>query len=369
MKLAFPLTIVLLCAAPGASAAVGEAPEPAMQAAALTNSLQELIKESAEEADAFGGYVVKGRVVVADPRRDPRMVQTQALILMDGRFATTVADRNEPLRFRMIGFEPVDLDLTKFAPSSSPRIPVDLGDIRLEGLDPRHAATLTGRAVLSDGGDHSIIRVEAFIAAHPFNSPGGGSVPRSPVFWDKRRIRVRADGAFTAGGLTPSNYTLTFKAKGYAGTIRSVTVTPGKSSFPETIVLEPVYPVRLEYAVSDGPRFKGRPIRKAAVLTGERWASEPQVGEDFVLSREGKDIYLEEAGRPSFIADLGTGRIEDHLDVEDREIFRSLEDQGVRLRSGHVYALEHRLLRHWVLFRVEFDEPPAAGRLSGSKRP
>lgn len=336
-----------------------------MQAAALTNSLNELIKESAEEVNRFGGYIVKGRVVVPDSRRDPRMVATQAYILIDGRFATVVANRAQPLRFRLIGYAPVDLDLTRFAPSSDPKVPVDLGDITMEPLDPRKSGTLSGKVSLSDGGDASIVRIEAFIAADPFNSKTG-SVPRPAIFWNKIAIRVRGDGTFSAPNLTPSNYALTIKAKGYAGKTILTTVALGESPLPDPIVLDPATEVEFEYAVSDAPRFKGRPIKRGSAMTGEAWSSGSKAWDDLKLLQTGNVIEADEASRPSFLADLGKGALSDHVDLDGKAAkFTSLAEETVELHAGHVYLLEQRFLRHWVLFRVEFKKP----RISASLKP
>ncbi len=114
--------------------------------------------------------------------------------------------------------------------------------------------------------------------------------------------------------------------------------------------------ITISYRVATSPPFtKARPEQQT-LLGGDNFDVNPQdTYFDVRFPQKDGKISFQYVYAPCSIADLGPGKLDDFLGVDPTSAGLS-DPRNVVPQSGHVYLLNQQHFKHWVLFRLEFDE-------------
>ncbi|MFC1805414.1 formylglycine-generating enzyme family protein, partial [Planctomycetota bacterium] len=292
-----------------------------------------------------GGHVVIGRVVLDGPGA-PEHVTSQMEVLEGGYFAGVAKDLIRPIGFRMHQYAPVDVELNDRSGSM-----VDIGTVRMLRLPPEELADLTGKIALEGDGNPGAASVDLYVTCGPTN--------RLPNVTYTRRNRprpiradVRADGTVSAGGFSPMRYRCTVDAAGFVEQSLDLAFQPGQTCDLGTITLERARHITLSYMVAERPPFGLSRMKQTVLSGGDRWRATPDApGWDLQFDQSRGEILIGCGYGPCFLRDLGEGRLEDLARAT------AAEDLPIRLgkhkaQSGHVYLVDQRYFKHWIIFRV-----------------
>jgi hypothetical protein len=187
----------------------------------------------------------------------------------------------------------------------------------------------------------------------PINTPSGGYTPRVA---DSRNVTVADSGAFSVSDLSPLGYSIFLEAPGFVSQFRSARLKPGETLDLGTIRLEKPRRITVCYREATSPNFTEAAPERQTVLGGGHFRAGAGRGSAYDLRFDQRDttLHFGVGYGPCQLADLGPGNLEDFLradGVSDRFSFPS----SVVAQPGHVYLLDQKALKHWVLFRLEFD--------------
>lgn len=187
----------------------------------------------------------------------------------------------------------------------------------------------------------------------PINTPSNGYAPYASDFVN---APVSGSGAFSESGLSPADYTLQFMAPGHVSQSQRVTLKPGETYDVGRIALERSRPIEVSYRVASSPPFGQARLDRQTVLGGGQFRANPQdYRVDLQFPQINGEIHFQALYLPCSIADLGPGKLDDFLEV-DPTVAQFSDLRSVVPHPGHVYLLDQKSLKHWVLFELEFDE-------------
>jgi hypothetical protein len=293
--------------------------------------------------------------VICEEGDDPLRVLAQMPIHSEGYFVGPVKDSSQLVGFRRQGYFPAQI-----TPWGEPGSVQYVGEVRLRRMPETMGSAVRGKIVLE--GEIPTAPVAARLSlVVPFNHPsifGQG-------YHDSGNANVSRSVEFAASSLSPTDYSLYITAPGYVSQERAFTLKPGETHDAETITLERARQVAVSYRVASSPPFTKAHTERQTVLGGDVFRANRQDSASDIrfLQNDGK-ISFTTSYRPLSIADLGPGKHEDFLKVDPTSAKFTDDPSHVVPQSGHVYLLDQKALKHWVLFELEFDQkaPRVLGR-------
>jgi regulation of enolase protein 1 (concanavalin A-like superfamily) len=226
-------------------------------------------------------------------------------------------------------------------------------------------AGIKGKLLLEGATGARGATVRLAIAQGPWNMM---PVPRATRRLDippyAEELLVSDSGEFSASNLTPTPtpQTLSFSAPGAVFQTRTLVLKPGKTRDLRTIRLERAISIVVSYRDASSPPFTQAPLGRRTVLGGGRLGAVNAEGAPFDLQFVQQDRRItgfSSAFSMSLMADLGPGKLDDFLEVNPTSVgFAALNK--VVPQPGHVYLLDQKFFKHWVLFQFELD-PDANG--------
>jgi hypothetical protein len=304
------------------------------------------------------GRVAVGRVVVADGKLDPGLILAQMEILPEGYFASEVGDLERPLVFRAEGYSSLEVPL-----NGKTEELISLGTVTLEALAAGQAASLQGKVMLKDAKSAETPTVQLSFSVPPRNGATRG-VSTGLRFAAPITLTISKSGEFKATGLSPTDHSLNIMAPGYVSQARNFTLKPHETHDAATIALERARQIAISYRVASEPAFAKARTERHTVLGGDRFRPIQQhSGGDLLFVQNDGKISFQAASWRCSIADLGPGKLEDFFSFDPISAKFSASGSIVP-RSGHVYLMEQKDMKRWVLFEIEFDEkaPGKGGR-------
>lgn len=346
-----------------ASRMPAKAPEPApdLTSAAVKTLLADLrqagnglladaLTQEIHQAQAFfkwnrNGHVIVGRVICGEGD-DPSRVLAQMPIHSEGYFVGPVKESGRPVGFRRQGYLPAQI-----TPSAEPGSIEYVGEVRLTRMPETMASSLLGKIVFDDVTATPVAASLSLVA--PFNHPSYGD---AQGYLYSGNANVSRSVEFSASGLSPTDYSIYITAPGYLSQGRTFSLKPGETHSAETITLERAMRIAIFYRVATSPPFTKAHPEQQTLLGGDKFDVNPQ-DPYFDLQFPQKDgrISFRSVYVPCSIADLGPGKLDDFLGVDPASA-RFSDPPKVVPQAGHVYLLNQQHLKHWVLFRLEFDE-------------
>ena len=318
----------------------------------IADKLEQRIEKKIEYISRGGmGNIIVGRVVV-DGTIDPQDVNAQMEILEEGYFAGPVKDLHRPVGFRLHGYAPFNLELEgKQGPI------VNVGTVHMTPLPVDELASLKGKLILDGSTDPTIADIHLSITHGPVNTPSNGTEPR-PRWPDPIKARILPSGEFSAGGFSPAEHYVSFSAGGHVKQGRRLTFERGKTLDMGTVRLEAPKKLKLTYYVSEELPFDQAEEKHEILDAGSRWKSVDSIyGWDLEFKQKNGIVSLHYSYAPCEIADLGTGNITDFINVDPTKL-RFTAPRGLEPKQGHVYLLDQKHWKHWVLFALEIEPEP-----------
>jgi len=320
----------------------------------VADALTQKIKASKVVLGNFGGigYVIVGRVVVEGPE-DPRDVNAQMEILGEGYFAGPVKDLSRPVGFRLHGYSPFDLELR--GKKGNFGSVVNVGTIHIIPLLADKLASLHGKIILDGDFNSSTAEIILTILNGPTNTPHNGTEGR-PHWPDPIKATILPSGEFFADGFSPTEYYIKFSSPKHVTRWFYVSFKSGETLDLGAISLETPKRIKLTYYVSGDLNFNRAKEKQMIIDAGTKWKAldDMQWGWDLEFKQKDGKVTLDWSYGPCYIADIGTGDIKDFLDVSvGRAEF--LIPRDIEPKNGHIYLLDQKCFRHWVLFKYELE--------------
>jgi hypothetical protein len=300
---------------------------------------------------ARAGHVIVGRIV-GDGLDDASQVISQMPIHAEGYFVGAVGASGRPVGFRKQGYLPRDVTPTGASGSVE-----DVGELRLVPLTDATRAGLKGKLALDGTTRIAGATSKLIVLTQPINTPSGGYRPRVN---DSREIALADSGEFSASGLSPFAYVIRFEAPGHVATYRSISPKPGEALDLGTITLEQPRKVSVSYREALSPPFTSASPGRQTVLGGGQFkaGNVPNYAYDLRFDQKNREIRFMIGYGPCRIADLGPGKLDDFLQVDP--VSANFVSPGtVAPQPGHVYLLDQKAFKHWVLFEFELDPQPS----------
>jgi WD40 repeat protein len=318
---------------------------------------EDLIHEIHQAQDAVAGFqknfpdreahVIVGRVVGKE-LNDASRVAAQMSVHSEGYFVGPVGASGRPVGFRAQGYLPVEI-----TPQGQDGTVEDVGVVRLEPVPEPLRAAVKGAFVFEGAKVASPVTSRLVIRTGPINSIRGTypTLTAPPM-----HLALQDSGAFSASELSPTEYLLHFEARGFVRQTRPFALKPGETLDLGTIVLERPRRISLSYRVAVSPPFSQAPPLEQTVLPGEFFKANRARGSgiDLMFDQQNGEIRFGFASPSTSIGDLGPGALDDFLQVDPGSV-RFTSPRNASPQSGHVYLLEHKDLKHWVLFRLQLD--------------
>ncbi len=330
----------------------------------------QLVEQEVQQARASGNdnaEVVVGRVVPVPNQVDGGAVVAQDDVLDGGYFAFAV-DRGIPLGFRLHGYQPLTV-----IPNGTPGLYEYLGVLRMQATPRAESVTLSGTIRLEGEPPAAAARVSVTISVitDDINRPGGNgafstrpSGPKSAlgiagVQWNSRSIPVANDGSFRITGLSPIQYSFGVSAPGFYREARSFEFAPGANVTLEPIDLYLERAIPIEYCFSEDGDFSGKQ-KRLATMRGNQFtpaaldddgADPTIVFVDMWPSFRHGNLRMNPSS-PCRLARLGTGSLEQYLQVDGRRIYTTNISRNVR--TDEVYLIDQPGDGGWYLIRFSF---------------
>jgi cytochrome c biogenesis protein CcmG/thiol:disulfide interchange protein DsbE len=321
----------------------------------IADILQQRIERKIEDVSRRGiGHIIVGRVVVDGPV-DPRDVSVQMEILEGGYFAGPVKDLYRPVGFRLHGYVPFNLELEGKEGSI-----VNVGTIHITPLPVNELASLKGKLILDGNTDSTTADIHLSITHGPVNTPSNGTEGR-PRWPDPIKAMILPSGEFSADGFSPTEYYIAFSAPGHVKQSRRLDFEQGKTLDLGTIRLEVPRKIKLTYYVSEELPFDRAEEKHEIIDAGSRWKSVDSIyGWDLEFKQKDGIVTLHYSYAPCKMADLGAGNIADFINIDPTRL-RFTPPRGLEPKQGHVYLLDQKHWKHWVLFAPEIEPAPQQG--------
>ena len=292
------------------------------------------------------GHVIVGRVICAEGD-DPSRVLAQMPVHSEGYFVGPVKESGRPVGFRRQGYLPAQI-----TPSGEPGSVEYVGEVRLERMPETMRSAVRGKIVLEEEVTATPVVASLSLVA-PFNHPSYGDA-QGHLYSGNANVSRSVE--FSASGLSPTDYSIYITAAGYLSQGRTFTLKPGETHNAETIALERARRLEISYRVATSPPFtKARPEQQTVLGGGQFDTNGKDNGFDLRFEQNNGKIGFQYVYAPCSIADLGPGKLDDFLGVDPTSAEFS-DPRNVVPQSGHVYLLDQKHFKHWVLFKLEFDE-------------
>src|SRR5262249_32934432 len=154
-------------------------------------------------------------------------------------------------------------------------------------------------------------------------------------------LGVASAGEFSASGLSPTAYTISFEAPGSVSQTRAVELEPGETLDLGTIRLERPRQIAVTYREASSPPFTQAPPGRQRVPGGGRFKARNAPGSayDLWFEQRNREIHFVFDYGPCQIADLGHGKLDDFLGVDPTST-RFTPPSDVVPQPGHVYLLD-----------------------------
>lgn len=185
--------------------------------------------------------------------------------------------------------------------------------------------------------------------------------PSNPITHESRSdppplyLEVQDSGAFSASGLSPTEYRISLRAEGLVWQYRPVTLKPGETFDLGTVVLERPRRITFSYRVVVSPPFSQAPTLEQTVLADERFRVNKAQAPGYSLNFKQQNGEIQFGfPREARIGDLGPGTLDDFLLVDPGSVSFTAP-HNMRPQHGHVYLMEHRTLKHWILFQLRLE--------------
>ena len=190
----------------------------------LANRLEEQIKKSLEICQKYpGSHVIVGRVVLADGKKDVRLVNAQMEILDEGFFAGEVRDLKSPVGFALQGYSPDQIQL-----SGKSGMIIDVGEIMLQPLLAKDSSSVKFRITGAERA-RSYTRVELFLRPGPINTPHNGtSARRSPGWEPPIELEPDEQDEILGSDLAPGHYDVKITSPGLLDYETKLLLSPGQ---------------------------------------------------------------------------------------------------------------------------------------------
>jgi WD40 repeat protein len=293
------------------------------------------------------GHVIVGRLV-GEGLNDASQVIAQMAIHREGHFVAAVGASGRPVGFRKQGYLPAEV-----TPAGEPGSVEDVGEVRLQPTPEAMRAAVKAKLTVEGAASTTGATARLMLQMGPTNTPSGGYVPRVT---DSRNVTVADSGEFTVPDLSPLAYSIRFEAPGAVGQFRSASPKPGETLDLGTIRLEKPRRVTVSYREAPSPPFAAV-TQQQTVLGGGLFRAGTAEGSAYDLRFDQRDrtIHFGVGYGPCMLADLGVGKLDDFLQV-DATTARFNFPTHVAAQPGHVYLLDQKFFKHWVLFQFEFDQ-------------
>lgn len=316
----------------------------------------EFLKERRELAERFRrerewAYVF-GRIVLEGPD-NPRLVDGQMEIHRSGWFLGSVGRRDEPIEFRMAGYQ-----TAKVVHGGAPATIVNVGEVILSPYLFDELATVRAELLFESAVKSKDVTVRVLIQHPPTNSASGGTdgfLARPRV----ENVAVR-NRRIQKTGLSPLPHVIHIEAPGHLPLRREFDLSAGGTTDLGVLRIAASPQLSVELATADGPDFSQSEPRTLALAINEFFDTRPG-GRDWVESgrlrfledRQDKRTFRIHCGLGGLqVTDLGKGTLGDFLGPVKHEK-QPRKERGVA-REGHVYLLSHSNTRwpQWTLLRV-----------------
>jgi hypothetical protein len=322
----------------------------------LAAELTQEIKQAHAEVERYpkpspqaGGHVIVGRVL-GEEWDDPSRVVAQMQIHGEGYFVSPVGGSGRPIGFHKQGYQPAVI-----TPTGEPGSVEYVGEVRLRPLPETMGSGVRGKIVL-DGESHvTSATARLSMVVGPVNTPSGW-----PRFYasDTVNVSVSGSGEFSASGLSPARYTLQVMAPGHVSQGREVAVWPGETYDVGIVAPERARQITVSYRVAPSPPFTQARQERQTVLGGGQLHANPQDPRpELMFPQNHGEIRCQGIYMPSSIADLGPGKLDNFLEVDPTSAW-FINSPSIVPQPGHVYLLDQKSLKHWVLFELQFDDKP-----------
>ncbi len=322
--------------------------------AELANELSGEIEQAQAEVARYQkmspprpAHVIVGRVV-GEGLHDASRVLAPMPIHREDYFVGPVGTSGRPIGFRMQGYLPVEI-----TPTGEPGSVENVGEVRLKPLPEAMRAGVKGTLVLDGATSASKATSRLTMTPGTLNTPSGAL---RLGFSITENVAVASTGEFSASGLSPTGYAISFEAPGSVSQNRFMTLKPGETLDLGTIRLEQSRWITVSYREAPSPPFSQAAAERQEVLGGGQFkAGNPRFGYDLRFDQEKQEIIRFGVGYgPCRIADLGPGKLDDFLEADPTSA-RLVYPTSLVPRPGHVYLLDQKSLSHWVLFQFALD--------------
>jgi peroxiredoxin len=320
----------------------------------LASELTREIEQARAEVDRYQkmspsrpGHVIVGRLV-GEGLDDASRVIAQMAIHREGHFVAAVGASGRPVGFRKQGYLP-----TEVTPAGAPGSVEDVGEVRLQPTPEAMRAAIKGKLEVEGAASINGARATLTLLMSPINTLSGGYTPRVA---DSRNVTLTDSGEFSVPDLSPLGYLIRFEAPGGVGQYRPASPKPGETLDLGTIRLEKPLRVTVSYREAPSPPFTAAAPKQQAVLGGGPFLAGTARGSayDVRFDQSDKQIRFSVGYGPCQLADLGPGTLEDFLQVDPASVRLSYPTQ-VAAQPGHVYLLDQKFFKHWVLFQFKLD--------------
>jgi hypothetical protein len=296
-----------------------------------------------------GGHVIVGRVL-GEEWDDPSRVVAQMRIHGEGYFVSSVGASGRPIGFRKQGYLPAEI-----TPTGQPGSVEYVGEVRLGPLPEAMGSEVRGKIVLDGESPATTARAWLSMMVDPINTPSGGSGIYTS---DTVNVAVSGSGEFSASGLSPGRYSLQVVAPGHVFQHRFVTLEPGETHGAGTVALERARQITISYRVAPSPPFSQARLERQTAHGGGQFRANPQDPRiDLMFPQNHGEIRCQGMYMSS-IADLGPGKFDDFLEIDPKSARFIDSPSSIMAQPGHVYLLDQKSLKHWVLFELQFDDKP-----------
>jgi len=319
--------------------------------AGIAREFEMRLLQAQREVESYKkGYIIVGRVAL-EKGQDPRYVQSQMIILENGYFVDAIGQANKPIGFRLHGHEAVNI----IPKGPGPIEPV--GTVRLKVLPKNRLASAKGQVQIEEHPDApgpSQVEVSWQITADPINTPSNGTEGTSGFSLPPIKSRIGDDGGFSVSGMSPAKYYLAITAPNCVNQWRYVDFAEGERKELEPIKLEVIRKFDVEFAVSADGDFGEAKVQKKTLAANDRWRvndKTPQYGWDLEIGQKDGKLLLKYSYAPCFIYDLGAATLADKLSAGTTQSTRP-QPLNVPVEDGHVYLVDQRSWKHWILFRA-----------------
>jgi hypothetical protein len=272
------------------------------------------------------------------------------IILQDGYFVDAVGAAQQPIGFRLTGYESAILI------PKGPEPIEDVGTVHLKQLPPDRLCSATGRLAIESNPDapkQNEVIINWQLPADPINTPSNGTEGISN-FHHQISAKVDDDGTFSVSGLSPGKYTLYVNAPKCVHFFKEIELVEGRTNRIGVVRLEVARKMNVEYAVSKEDDFNSVDFLKTTLTANDRWRASddvPEYGFDLLIGQKDSNLLLEYRYAPCHILDLGFAELDDELKV-NLAILKANQPQKVPVVEGHVYVIFQSHWKHWILLRT-----------------